>query len=1049
MIFEKNPLLNGRFVFLDVKKDGPPANPGKKGGTQDALNAMQGYYYTTGLGPKEASSEAGNPSADTKGALEDVKKGVEETEEEKRKREELASKVVDKLTPTKRENLKKRMIVDIYNNDKELADKYFDAVKDSIEKMSKDELYQFIFDHTPPRETYVKSEHEKWNKEFCALLDKYMPDDLKAGEDVQKQAYTIGGLQNYLVNDFSPANVFQAGRNKRMTNPFIWVDGKMGAYTVSVMAEYWNKKYGPTSKDKAPLTNANIDESLATVKKNREFYNSALVYLATQLKGAPVDPTPQTTGDSEVAAVQPTVKETREQKRERLKAALKAKLVQNGAAKEALFAFDMAYDERFKHEIKTSIDNTAGFNQNEPDSWAIIHLLMAEKNPDYANAFLAVPEEGAPAVANTPAGTPEAPKETGKNPKDEIRAELIGKKASREALFAFEMSDTKDFKSNIDEAIKIKEETNGVKFDNKNPKAWGVIHFYMMESDSKYAEAFAAAPEKITPAVATGKKPAEKDKKEKSDSAKATSEPEKKEPVVSDKLVEDKKGEENLKKEKFVNYFCGKAELKDLDFIGSVADAPKSSEEAVRRQFAEEIYGLCIKIGLPASENLADMVIKKIHKPGTNDIEYGPGEENLAKNRKLLQEVEASLRKEYLDEYFERSKDILDRNNFGDLLKGFIEKKGIGFDGYDGGYTSESGAKFDFGKQMFDICEDLGLPANEVIAAEITDILIAQAKSGNKIQYSGMPTNEAIPEEWRIEQMKYVLQDRRTLNKVRDELIKLHPEIKNNVNDRKVRVAEREKAIENEKGIGLLAFASIVTKFIDKEDFDFNDIGEMETAARKAFGTEIGKKLIEKKQPLTISLAKRVVESLGYEVTGGNNIDYYGNPTDEEQEATNKAIVDAVLGRLAGKGGGEIPEKLTDEGFIDKMITLMDSDFDFDFEGDEENARKEFAKDMLERCKKLGLPLTDKLVEDILLITDYRFVSGFGIDDYYKKGVAKNDFFIYDSSKKNEELNKEVIDTIAYYLAKEYGKSTAFFLNETQQNKTQPQGKAKTEVASR
>jgi hypothetical protein len=127
------------------------------------------------------------------------------------------------------------------------------------------------------------------------------------------------------------------------------------------------------------------------------------------------------------------------------------------------------------------------------------------------------------------------------------------------------------------------------------------------------------------------------------------------------------------------------------------------------------------------------------------------------------------------------------------------------------------------------------------------------------------------------------------------------------------------------------------------------------------------------------------------------------------------------------------------------MIALMDSDFDFDFEGDEENAKKEFAKDMLERCKKLGLPLTDKLAEDILLITDYRFVSGLGIDDYYKRGIAKNDFFIYDPSRKNKELNKEVVDTIAYYLAKEYGQSTDFFLNEPQQAK--PIKQAKTEVA--
>ena len=71
----------------------------------------------------------------------------------------------------------------------------------------------------------------------------------------------------------------------------------------------------------------------------------------------------------------------------------KAELIDKKADREALVAFDMSYDNRFKDDINKSINEIAEFDKNEPNSWGNIHLLMNEKNPDYANTFSKMPKE--------------------------------------------------------------------------------------------------------------------------------------------------------------------------------------------------------------------------------------------------------------------------------------------------------------------------------------------------------------------------------------------------------------------------------------------------------------------------------------------------------------------------------------------------------------------------------------------------------------------------------------------------------------------------------
>jgi len=1041
MQFDFNSLLNHRFVFENEDPDAPK-DPGHSksflGGKLGRMGALA--YYESAAGKKETEEEV---SEGTEVTLNEMKKEVEAGAESAEERSKLAPE--GPITPKKRESLAKRMTREVYEGDEKLKEEYDKAVKEAIETMGKDKLYDFIFNHTPDRQTYAKGEHEKWNEDFCKLIDDYLKEEFKSKDDPKKRRYIVGSLQSYLVDyfaaNFKSANVFEAGKPKRLTNPFIYVDGMMGAYTVSVMAEYWNKKYGKDTPGKTPLENADIDESLAKNKKNRDLYNKALAQLESKLKEAGTVVPKATPGTAVAEGETPAPTPTPAPEAPSLKGKaveLRDKLAAAGASEGALFAFEQAYlgNKNIKGKIKEIIatdeivKDENGHMVQSPDNWEAVHVVMMSdaEYVDVYNAKSQAPENGtAVAEGETPTAASEEAvveqaREHYKKGKD-----LYDNNQYPQALEEFETAYS--LKPNPLLLWSIAE----TKLQNKDYSGAITAYEEFLKNPGK------ASNEKIKKAESNlARLKAEQGGKTAIASAKpGEKEDEKKEPAISDKLVEDKKGEESLKKEKFVNYFCKMAELKKLDFIGTAVDQPKISEDAMRRKLAEELYGICLSMRLPASKELVDVVIKTIHKPGTDNIEYGP---NLAQNRKLIYEIKTVLKKEYLNEVFDKTADILDRDNFSDLIKGFIEKKGIDFEAYGGVDIS---AKLDFSKRMFDICEKLGLPTNEVTAMEIINILAVETKSGNKIQYSGVP--QLTSEEWQIEQVDHVLQDRKMLRKMRDGLVKLHPEIQDKAGVRKLRIAEREERAENEKGIGILAFTDVVMKLIDRPeyDYDFEGVGGSEIGARKAFATEIAEKLIDKKQPLTINIAKRIVEKgLRNVVTGNDDINYYYLPADDEEKAANKAVIDDVLGELTAKEVEGETEKLTDSQFVDKILAIMDSDFDFDFVGtgsSEEESRRVFAGDMLKKCKELGLPLTSKLAEDILLITDYRFVSGLGVDNSTKKD---NDFTIYDPSGKNKELNKEVIDTIAYYLAKEYGKSTDFFLNEAPAPK-----QAKTEVA--
>lgn len=76
----------------------------------------------------------------------------------------------------------------------------------------------------------------------------------------------------------------------------------------------------------------------------------------------------------------------------------RAELIDKKAGREALFAFDMFHDNRFKDDINKFINEIDDLDKDEPDFWKKIHLLMNEESRDYANVFLQVPKETASTI---------------------------------------------------------------------------------------------------------------------------------------------------------------------------------------------------------------------------------------------------------------------------------------------------------------------------------------------------------------------------------------------------------------------------------------------------------------------------------------------------------------------------------------------------------------------------------------------------------------------------------------------------------------------------
>ena len=321
-----------------------------------------------------------------------------------------------KITETVRNKFRKGMGKEIYGGNEALRKRYREGVREAIEVMDKDKLYDFIKNHTPPKQAYGKGSFDEWNGDFAQLIVPEIPDeysDLKESPDLDvKQRYLVGGLQQYLLDEFE-TDVFEATVSKK--NPFISVDGRLGAYTISVMAAHWNKEFKLNDAKKRPsLRYGALGGDYASNRRNSVLYNDAIAHLNSQVglggrkASSSVRGVVAKKGPKKGPSVKPGVN-TQEVIREAL--------IAENATDEAVFAFDSAYNKAFIpaiREVLKELKAECGFTRKSPDSWEEVHNRLSNKNsPHFNQAYL--DEYGITAPATTPTVTPApAPTASGK-----------------------------------------------------------------------------------------------------------------------------------------------------------------------------------------------------------------------------------------------------------------------------------------------------------------------------------------------------------------------------------------------------------------------------------------------------------------------------------------------------------------------------------------------------------------------------------------------------------------------------------------------------------
>ena len=143
-----------------------------------------------------------------------------------------------------------------------------------VPKLS-DRLHAFVLAH---REYGTgKNSYRQWNEDFCTTFG--LP--VEKGKDKHKEYKKyVSALQYYLghhFNEHKAKDVFEVKKGKR-ANPFVYMDGKMGGYTMSVLGEYWNHKFHPLQKEekkKDKLKHSDLDKNFKKRGNNEKIYNQS------------------------------------------------------------------------------------------------------------------------------------------------------------------------------------------------------------------------------------------------------------------------------------------------------------------------------------------------------------------------------------------------------------------------------------------------------------------------------------------------------------------------------------------------------------------------------------------------------------------------------------------------------------------------------------------------------------------------------------------------------------------------------------------------------
>jgi len=643
-----NLFKQNRFVY---KKEKAPADPGAGGGHAEKVGRMGSYAYTEGLGALKKQIEQNV----TKGALEDVKKDVDKGTEEPA--EEIKKRITDTdVTKWKRD------MNDVYQGKEKLRDKYFEKVKEAIEKIGMYELYDFINDHTPAKDYYYeRGEWKNWNWEFVQLINPYLPDDLVASEkQTQRHKWIVGGLQyamlDYFKNNLDRADIFQAGKSKNQINPFIHTDAKLGCYTISVMAEYWNHKYGESNPDKVPLVNGDLDETYANKRNNRAVYNRALAYLNGVIAGE-ITPDMRIAKGPAAPEVAPPRPETREEKRKRK---LQLKLIERGIKDEALFAFEQAYNKEVDEAIKKIIKEK-DLDIRDPESWLAIHNALSNPEGQYyseiyqeefessdipsllAEVKMASAHQEAylPVAVTTGAAEAEKPKL-----KSEIKEESIREEVFVRRLRAKINQSGLDFNQTYDEGESIEElalKVYKMCEDNGLPTSEKLMDRVVKKlKDIAEDENIDFGEEYWDPTATSDREQQVTERR-----ILLAIERHLKETYLEGELA--KEEEEGMSDDDFIAEVIMTLDDENLDFMGWFITG---NEYDAREEFAENALALCKQLGLtPSIKVIKDTikVLKDNFMLADNDIEYysDPDNEELEANKKVMDAIKDNLMEKY------------------------------------------------------------------------------------------------------------------------------------------------------------------------------------------------------------------------------------------------------------------------------------------------------------------------------------------------------------------------------------------------------------------
>ncbi len=207
---------------------------------------------------------------------------------EKKKTKKKLRKLPRWVPPKAKKKLKLRTKKEIFGS-KECQKWYMEKVSEALEKKG-DLLYDFIRAHSE----YSKTSHVSWNKDFAAFVG-LDPNDEKfkkykgATEAITNRRITAAA-QHVLVEKYDN-DIFRLTYTKKQFNPWIFVDGKMGPYSVSVLDDYWMATHSKNSKKKPkpPGRSGLDDKDYKPGSASAKTWDKALEHLDIQTENGPVE----------------------------------------------------------------------------------------------------------------------------------------------------------------------------------------------------------------------------------------------------------------------------------------------------------------------------------------------------------------------------------------------------------------------------------------------------------------------------------------------------------------------------------------------------------------------------------------------------------------------------------------------------------------------------------------------------------------------------------------------------------------------------------------